>query len=612
MIAGVVSACRAASADAPVRALRGSPLRAGDDVVAAAWAQPVLGRERDGLITVLDGVLWPLGPDPLERVAAGWRRQGSQFVAALRGSFTILVWDVTAQAGVLACDHVSMRNCYLHEDGPTLRFSTHLPTIRRLLPRDPGPDPAVVSSWIAGHFLQRRSTMLAGVRRLGNATLLELGPGGWRPRRYWAPQWRGTTPGEPVEHVRQLRAGIERAVQLRADPERPSAVMLSGGFDSSAVAAVAHHLGTPLRTYSAVFPKHRYSDESPRIRSMVEALGVPNVSAALHPQGGLRHAAQYLRDWGIVPGGPGGMLERVLLDRAEQEDVSVVLDGQGGDEILGSSPFLLADHLLRGDVASILRLLNRAPDIHHRPTRAILRAYAAEIAVPGALSPRLHRALRRISRKEAEGELHFLRPDARRLLPDAHDPWEWKQPGVPRWWAWQSYMLTEAREGSQHAEYIWQRAAEHGMLAAAPLLDVDLVDLALSLPPELVWRRQNRSVARAAVGDLLPHDVLANTSKANLGFFYHEVVCGPDYPVWRELLLDPKARILEWADPQALRELVERRPPTSNHLWLRWTTDFWHMGVLEMFLRWAEDEDWADRFLERTDVPALSADLSVV
>jgi asparagine synthetase B (glutamine-hydrolysing) len=611
MIAGVLRVDRTASPDVLRRGISPDVQTAGDDVLQVGWTHPVVGGDDDGLLVLIDGVLWPLGSDPHERVRDGWRSEGAQFVTALRGAFTILVWDRERQVGVLASDQVSMRNCYLHEENGTLRFSTHLPAMRRMLPRTPPPNPGVVATWLAGQsFLQGHDTMLQGVRRLGNAALLELGPRGWQRRRYWTPQWRGTATGEPSDHVAALRDGLERAIRLRADPGAPTAVMLSGGFDSSAVTAVAAQTGARLRAYSTVFPAHRWSDESSRINAMVEALGIPGAAAALEPQGGLRHAAEYLRDWGMVPGGPGGIVEEPLLRRAAADGLRVVLDGQGGDELFGFSPYLLADRLMEARLFSIRRLLNRIPDVPGRPDRHLLRTMLVDFMLDGALDPRLQRLRQRLPGvRPPKPPPAYLRAHSKEHLA-AQGRWKWKRSGVPRWWAWHLYLLTEAREGSQHAEYIWQRGARHGLIPAAVLLDVDLVELVLRLPPDLAWRRLNRPVARAAVRDVMPAEVLANTTKANIGFFYLDLMTGADYAIARELLLDPDARVLEWVDPVALRELVERRPSHRDSQWLGWMTPYWRLLTGELFLRWLEDASWLDRFLERDDLPSIEAKLS--
>lgn len=608
MIAGVLSPHGVADA-APQDALREPAGTAADALLSVAWSGSIDASDADGLLVLIDGVLWPLAGDAQRAVRDGWRREGSQFPARLRGAFTILVWDRERRIGALASDHVSMRNCYLHEEAGRLRFATGIPVIRRLVDRPLEPNAPLIVTWIGSfEFLQGHDTMLAGIRRLGSATVLELGAHGWRRRRYWAPQWRGTTPGEPHEHVAALRAGIERAVRLRVDTEAPAAVMLSGGFDSATVAAVAAREGYDLRAYSAVFPNHPRSDESDRVDAMVRTLGVPAMQSAMRPQGGLRHAAEYLRDWGIVPGGTGGMLEQPLLRQAAADGTRVVLDGQGGDEVFGFAPFLLADRLLQGRLNSIRQLMNRVPDFHSRPHRALLKMLVLEFTLAGAVEPRLHRLWRRLRPSPPGEPADFLSRSAVPLLTQS-DPWSWKQTGVPRWWAWHAHVLTDAREGSQHSEYIYQRGASHGLVPAAPLLDVDLVELALRLPPDLAWRRLNRPVARAAVQDLLPPEVLSNTRKANLGYFYLDVVTGADYPIARELLLDPRARLLQWADAEPLKAFVDRRPTRYDEGWLDWLTRFWRLVTAEMFLRWLEDESWVDRFLAREDVPALEAEL---
>ena len=167
-----------------------------------------------------------------------------------------------------------------------------------------------------------------------------------------------------------LRNELERAIAARIGDE-PAGTILSGGVDSSVVLATATGLEPrpSMRAYSTVFPEWPWADESKRIAATTSALGVPSARFAVRPQGALRLALEQLRDTGTVPGGPGGLVERPGVRQAAADGVRVLLDGQGGDEVFGRSPYLLADTLRRADLRGAARVI-RALLPHRGPRRS--------------------------------------------------------------------------------------------------------------------------------------------------------------------------------------------------------------------------------------------------
>jgi asparagine synthase (glutamine-hydrolysing) len=596
VIAGVFA--RGEASGEPERALGPGASGRAARAIRLAWKQPAQARDADGLLVVLDGFLLGALAD-LDEVAAAWRRSGPAMAQELRGAFTLVVWDEPAQAGMIACDHFSLRPCLIHgsEDGP-LRFSTHMTALRRMLPRDPAADPGVIVPWIAPQYLQGHRTMLAGVERVGAARLLELDAKGWRRRRYWRPEWRGTIDAPRDELVDMLRAELSRALTDRIPQEGATGTILSGGVDSSVVLATAAGLEPrpELRAYSTVFPDWPASDESTRIAATTSALGVPGERFAVRPQGALRLALEQLRDSGTVPGGPGGIVERPGLAQAAADGVRALLDGQGGDEVFGRSPYVLADLVRRANPAGAARLVRSMVPV--RGSRRSKIRPAARLMLDFGIRP----ALRRPARSDFTAE--WLSGDSVRVLEEVHDPWPWMRTGVPRWWAYHSYLLSDHVEGSGLGEHIWERGVPFGLRSVAPLFDVGLVELALRIPPSVHWRQPiDRSLARDTVAGVLPDEVRMNRVKANIGPFYLDLITGPDSAIVRELLLAPDARVREFADPAWIERNVPRSPTMADPDWLRWITVVWRLAMAECWLRWLEDERFPEGLLARSDVP---------
>jgi hypothetical protein len=202
----------------------------------------------------------------------------------------------------------------------------------------------------------------------------------------------------------------------------------------------------------------------------------------------------------------------------------------------------------------------------------------------------------------------WLSPASARVMSEAHSEWPWlDDESVPRWWAYHSYLLSDHVEGSALGEHMWERAAPFGLRSAAPLFDVGLVELVLTFPPEELWRYPDRPLARDTVAGRLPESVRMNRRKANIGPFYLDLMTGPDNAILRELLLDPKAHVRQFADPSWIDRNLPRVPTRADADWLMWTTVVWRLAMAECWLRWLEEPGFPQELLDRNDLPEVSA-----
>ncbi len=110
-------------------------------------------------------------------------------------------------------------------------------------------------------------------------------------------------------------------------------------------------------------------------------------------------------------------------------------------------------------------------------------------------------------------------------------------------------------------EYLRQRAASAGLVARPPLFDVDLVEFALRIPPELEFAAElDRPLIREAMRGRVPDVVRLDVLKSNLAPFHHASVAGPDLAPIREVLSSPDLEIAAYVDVDAVRRLVEDAP----------------------------------------------------
>jgi asparagine synthase (glutamine-hydrolysing) len=511
-------------------------------------------------------------------VAAGYRRWGTGVLPRLRGAYALLLWNVKEHSGLLATDRLGTRTVVWSEDAGRIAFATDVRDLLDLLPATPAPSDGAVVSWLVDGGLPRSETLY---ERVARGQYLALGRAPSRPLTYWTPrrQPQTTTRTDAIDAVAvALDAAAARAAS-RADR---IGVLLSGGLDSTAVAAAAASARRGVVAYSAVFPNHPSTDESVHIDARVRALGLASRRVAIHRSGCLAATLRHLHRWRTPSGTPNLFFHEPLLRTASDDGTELLLDGQGGDELFGAAAFLVADLVGRGHVRASRRLasLLAGPG----GTGAAWRRYGLLGAVPA----RAHFAPLRV----ASGPPEWLTTLGSTLYRAPALQWSWKSTSGPRWWAHQSDRLTFGRERAGVHETLRQMFASAGLAGAHPLLaDADLVETVLSLPPELSFdATYDRPLLRDALRGRVPDEVRLRPDKSYFNDVLAAAVHDADAaPIAR--LLGDEARVARYVQPDVLTRL---QGAPARHRGGRPTWLLWRLASIECWLRQQEDPAFAE------------------
>jgi asparagine synthase (glutamine-hydrolysing) len=394
-------------------------------------------------------------------------------------------------------------------------------------------------------------------------------------------------------------------VRRRISPDS-SAVVLSGGLDSSIVTAVASQVKEPdagLHTYSTAFPDNPELDETWKVRSLTSALGIEPGTFALEPHGAVWLALNHSKRWSMPLLGAGALIDVPMVNEAARDGAQVVLDGQGGDETLGLSPFLPADRLRRGRFLAAVRLTREWPV--GRPTtreekRWILKEKGLRGAMPHGWEMRPKTRRTRLDHHEPA----WLLPEARRRYLEIEDRWAWKRDvSGPRWWRYLADVHMDLHHRHFRFDYVRHRATAAGVAAESPLYDPDLVNYCLSLPPDLSYASAfSRPLAREAMRGLIPDDVRTNNVKANFSPFCFDVLTVGDAPAIETLLTAPDAELGAFVDLKWVRQRWQDRPERGPTSTMVWGTLIWMLAAAECWLRSQADPSFVDEMLARPDV----------
>jgi len=490
-------------------------------------------------------------------------------------------WNVETGEGFLAVDPLGAASLFLHGNGARLTFATELIDLLRLIPVRPAPNRGAVISWLADGSVPRGETLYEGIQRLPGGHVVRLGNRGWRTERYWSPRYAGVADGSPAEQETRVLEAVVDAVDRAATHASRAGILLSGGLDSTTIAAIASRQRT-LHSYSAVYPDYPEVDEAETIDVLTRQLGLEACSVPIRVVSMVATADEYIRNWALPPASPLLALQRPLLERVRDGGVDVLLDGQGGDELFGASPYLIADSLRRGRMrtaAHLARLLLPEGDL----SRTLL-----DLGVKGNLPRQAHRAARSLRPRTYAPQ--WLRPAAARIYLEERDQWSWKALDGPRWWAFLADQLTAERERAGVHDYLRHKSVAAAAVGRHPFLqDVELIRVVLSLPPELAFDAvYDRPLLRRSMAGVVPDDVRLKTEKPHFTRLFVDAMGETDFDVAAELL-GGVAEVHAYVRPEAVARILQATPQERRVYTWAWT--LWRLAVCE---RWLQSQTTRD------------------
>ncbi len=456
----------------------------------------------------------------------GYREWGMELPKHLHGMFAFAVWDAKHRSLYLVRDRIGKKPIYLWHDRDRFVFASLPGALLAGLASRPDIDREALTEYLTYGYT-RTACMVAGLRELpmGHWMLLEH-HGRTRSESYWQPPplSRTSTKLGAVESIDEV---LNEAVAGRLEADVPLGCFLSGGIDSSLIAAIAMRKlgGDRLKTFSVSMPSAAY-DEGPYARQVAEHLGTehhelraePNVEDDL-----LRLVAE----WG-EPTADSSVLPTHWLSRATRQHVTVALSGDGGDELFGGYDRYRALRLMR-HWRPLLRMLptNIGAGSDQKTWTHKLRRLANAAEHPSAAMQYMH-----IIRIFTPQQLGWLGVETTRSIDEPagweaeHDPAE----AARRW------------DLTHYLPYDLLRKVDRASMAGAlevrcPMLDTSVMDLAGHLPlAVLMPGGRTKHLLRQVAAKYLPESIVRRP-KAGFAVPIGQWFAGELEPMLRRWLL---------------------------------------------------------------------------
>lgn len=446
----------------------------------------------------------------------------------LEGIFAFALWDAARRRLVLMRDRLGVKPLfYAWQDG-RLAFGSEIKAVLAAggVTRDLDDQALVEYLWYGNAFEDR--TIYRGVRSLqpGHRLIIEEGTArleSWWNIGSWLP---GAQPNRHDATV-AVRDAVDAAVARQLVSDVPVGIFLSGGVDSSSIAASAAVAGgRRLASFSVGFDYDKGINELPKARRVAQALGLDHHELQIRGNA-IEEVLLNLVQCHDEPFGDAANIPLFLLARELGGSIKVVLQGDGGDEMFAG----YRRYSILRSAAFWRRWPRRLEPALHLLFGGRVARLARIGAAAGNADPALRMALLLTVETLRDPPTAMLTNTARRRLESASDPFAAYRRCERRFAAFdpvQQMLLTDIslQLPSQFLTKVDRATMAHGIEARVPLLDEGVASLAVGLPVALKVRgSRNKIVLRDAMRGRLPPEIL-DGPKTGFGVPYEEWLRG--------------------------------------------------------------------------------------
>ena len=488
-----------------------------------------------------------------ETIVHAYEEWGDDCVQRFRGMFAFGIWDATRRRFLLVRDRLGVKPVYwslvpaAHGSGARLLFASEIKSILESGLVAARPNTQVLSEVLATRYTSGTETLFEGIHKLLPGHQLVFENGRVRIRQYWDVPQDGPDPefarASDRELVDRFRSLLQESIRLRLMADVPLGMFLSGGIDSSAVAALmSREIDRPIETFSVAFDDRAFS-ELEYAREVARAVGANGHEIVISDDdffGALPRLVWHEDE----PIAHPSSVPLHFVSALARRHVKVVLTGEGSDELLagyGKYPRALFNW--------------KAGGVYERAVPAAMRAAVASSVVPRLPATWRRYATRSFLAMQRDPALMFLDSFA----------------GIPVAQQRQLLQVPVSNESAYAASLDYFNAGGNGLLgrvlytdiktylvellmnqdqmsmstsieSRVPFLDHMLVEFASRLPDRMrLSGFTTKRILREAVRGLLPESIL---TRKKMGFPvpFAGWVSSRWHSVAREVLLDPRTR----------------------------------------------------------------------
>jgi asparagine synthase (glutamine-hydrolysing) len=538
-----------------------------------------------------------------ETILHAYEQYGPDSVTRFRGMFSYVIWDRDTRTLFAARDRLGLKPFYYYFDGRIFAFASEIKALFKHPAISPAFDDSALSEYIAFGYRSGQDTMFRNIHKLMPGHHLRLRVDEPDPqldiRQYWDVPLENAPAEDRDESswIAECRQRLEETVRMRLMSDVPLGMFLSGGVDSSAIAALMKRMFTgPVKTFAVGYQEAEYS-ELAYARQVAQSIGTEHHEVVIGMDDFFNALPNLIwhEDEPIV--WPSSVSLYFVSQLAAQE-VKVVLTGEGSDELFAG--YGRYQHYL--SQSRMLGMYRMVPS----PLRGLVRG---QIGSSSLISGELRRKLQHtfLGRNENLESLYLDNFYSAFSSVEQQDLFR-LPPGPSAYEAYLSYWNKAGGDASllRHMLYSDQKTYLVELLmkqdqmsmacsieSRVPFLDHTFVEFATRVPESLKVRNgTGKYILKRAVEDLLPHDIIY---RKKMGFPtpLRQWLSGPEAEGLLGLLTNPEGLLAPYVNGRKLDTLLTRhrsgQEDATDRIWRLLNLQIWG----DMFLT-GNRERWSN------------------
>jgi asparagine synthase (glutamine-hydrolysing) len=513
-----------------------------------------------------------------------YEEYGDACIDRLDGMFALAIWDNRLKRLVLARDRAGKKPLFYAHTDTHVVFGSEIKAFFGRRDVDLSVDPAMVPYYFIYGYVPCPDTFYRGVRQLEPGTVMVFDRDGRSTsRRFWQLQFPEEREVETVDHATAkatLRELMTAAVERRLMSDVPLGAFLSGGVDSTIVVALMSRLtDRPVKTFSIGFKDSPGYDETSYARIVAERYNTDHTEFVVAP--GAFDLVERLVWSHDGPFGDSSAVPTSIVSELTRQQVTVVLTGDGGDELFaGYSRFYAAvtaertPALVRQALKMASRAIPAGPTPRHLRSRVQRFAAAATLPLDERItrwSSLFYDDVEQLVNADVSGSSGTI--DRLRYLRRVPPPNGLSPLSRVLQINFNTYLLDDLLVKTDRC------TMANSLEARSPFLDTALMEYVAALPDAMkLDGRRTKAILRDAFDDLIP-PAIQRRGKMGFGIPFGQWFRGSLRGVLDDLLLAPDARYREYLSPAYVHRVVHRHhageADLGLHLWTLLTFEIW-------------------------------------
>jgi asparagine synthase (glutamine-hydrolysing) len=516
-----------------------------------------------------------------ETIVHAYEEYGVDCAAKFRGMFSFAIWDAERKRLFCVRDRLGIKPFYYYSNSRVFAFASEIKALLQHPEISAEFEEQLLPEYLALGYTSGDRTLFRGIRKLmpGHTLVVDAQTGAINIRRYWdVPEAGEIEHKSDDEWIGECRTRLEKAVQSRLMSDVPLGMFLSGGVDSSAIAALMKRMRTePVKTFAVGYEERQYSELS-YARTVSQAIGTDHHEVVIGMEDFFNTLPRLVWHEDEPISWPSSV-SLYFVSRLASEHVKVVLTGEGSDELFAGY-HRYQHYLVNRRWADAYRFVPG-------PLRSAVRRFLAGSRLLSADSRRKlqHTFLGREGSVESLQLDNFYAAFSREELQAMHAGGDAYSSYVGYWNSRQGSVLSQMLYADQKTYLVELLMKQDQMSMASsiesrvPFLDHPFVEFAARVPDGLKIRNgSGKYIVKRAVEDVLPHDIIY---RKKMGFptpLRQWLLDGRAEPLFA-LLLDRKRLLAQYVDLPFVENLIGRQragiEDATDRIWRLLNLQLW-------------------------------------